>query len=498
MKGRVVVLAVATTLAIAACDGGGRGGDGGEGGGIGDGGSAGGRPNGPGCTKLFGAVMAGEWWRDTLKDVCEVDGMLILNQGLTDVDFFENLIRITGTLEIKGTGITSLEGLRNLKELGALIVSGNDDLVSLRGLENLQAIGAVAIDHNPLLTNLEGLEGVRSVDRYLYVGYNAKLASVKALSNLAKVDGSLRLDSNPELRSLDGLENLKGVGGYLSLRSMPLTSLQPLASLERVGESLGLNHLPELRNLLGLHSLRTVGQSGGAVVGAQSLYIGSTNTNLETVEFDSLTEVGGNLWISPSPSLVSIRLPNLKSIGAYEDGVSPGVLEIKESSRLISVEIPAVETIVGGVEISEHENLRHVDLGSLRRTAHLHLLRNRSLQRVLLGDGLEIEGDLKMMENRSQPSLQGMEGLRSVGGELKVYALSEIRSLSGLAGLEEVGRALHILNNYELQDVELPKLRSAMNLWISGNYKVPDCQAQALAAQIGVECKCTNTTPICP
>merc|ERR1712078_796204 len=67
---------------------------------------------------------------------------------------------------------------------------------------------------------------------------------------------------------------------------------------------------------------------------------------------------------------------------------------------------------------------------------------------VILESGGVFEGDLEIGENVT--SLKGLEGLTSVGGDLKIEYNDQLRSLTGLEDLTSVGGDLRIYGNAQL------------------------------------------------
>jgi hypothetical protein len=160
--------------------------------------------------------------------------------------------------------------------------------------------------------------------------------------------------------------------------------------------------------------------SGNLTIGSRP-YDSTPGTTFENLTgLESLTSVGGDLYIADNLSLTSLSgLDNLNSVG--------GNFQIQTNYQLIS--------------LSGLEKLTSVD--SYMRISSNYLLTSLSGLEKLTSVG----GFLDISSNGDLTSLNGLNNLTSIGGSLDIWDNYELPSLSGLEKLTSIGGDLHIDNN---------------------------------------------------
>ncbi len=119
-------------------------------------------------------------------------------------------------------------------------------------------------------------------------------------------------------------------------------------------------------------------------------------------------------------------------------------------------------------------------------------------------DGLTSVGGLFVLGNDGFTSLSGLDALTSVEGTVSIQMNTSLESLAGLAGLRLIGGMLYITDNAQLRDITaLYNLAGPAPLpygWltISNNASLPACQGWRLSEILGAPCSyssvCENNT----
>ena len=347
---------------------------------------------------------------------------------------------VGGDVTVSGADIRDLSPLSSLISIeGNLIIADNGALYSLSGLDNLrEIIGGLDIHGNANLSKLNNLIGLSSVGGYVYVYGNAALSSIDGLSRLESVGsgqsaGSLNISSNAALRNLNGLTKIRSVGSDLYINNNPLiTNLDGLTSLTSLGRDLNISDNPALSSLRGPDRLTTVGRN---------LVVNQNDALRDLSGLTSLTRVGGDFSIYDNDSLTNVN--GLISLNRVE-----GDLKIQYNVALNNLDgLANLTTVDGRFWIVSNPALRNVD-GLSKLTS----VQNRALPEE--DDNLESRFyyGLHIYGNDILLDLDGLSGLRTVGGTLDIQYNYALRNLDGLINLTNVLHELIIYYNWDLDD----------------------------------------------
>ncbi|MCB9765658.1 MAG: hypothetical protein H6739_38145 [Alphaproteobacteria bacterium] len=223
---------------------------------------------------------------------------------------------ITGHLELHDS-MDSFEGLESLCRVdGIVLVSEHPSLIDLSGLSNLTFAGGVELTYNTSQVSLEGLERLVYVeDRLLVSAMPNRAFTMQGVDALVHV-GYLYLISNvmPDFTGLEGLRS----AGRVTINGGELASLDGLDALEVVEGQFELAFMPP---------------------------------TLESVDgLPSLTEIGGELWVSDNQFLVD--LPPMSSLQRL------GSLKIEGNQRLNALDgLTGLRSVDGNVTIIDNQYL---------------------------------------------------------------------------------------------------------------------------------------------
>ena len=174
----------------------------------------------------------------------------------------------------------------------------------------------------------------------------------------------------------------------------------------------------------------------------------------------NLTSVSGQLYIKNSGLSNLQGLHNLASIGNTNDSSIGNNLLLETNSSLTSIAALSNLTYLGGLSLT----VNHV-LNSLTGLENIQS---------------EIPGSVSINGGIVFSSMEALDGITSVGGNLMVKDCPSLVSLSGLDALTSVGGQLQITNNDALVSlVSLENVNSAGDLLINANENLVSIEALA-------------------
>ncbi len=267
------------------------------------------------------------------------------------------------------------------------------------GFGALTSVGGLWISQLDSLVDLSGLDALATVGDSVIIEYNDDLASLSGLDSLATVGTDFRLYANPRLASLQGLDGLASVGRDLTLdTNAALVRPDSLGALQSIGRDLWVEYNASLEDFSGM---------GNFTVGSAVFVFGQpVLSSLDGL--DALQEIPHNLVLFDLPSLVDVSaLSQLQRVG--------GDLRVGDCDALVDLSgLSALEEVGESLEIGYQVSWSY-------------------------GAG-----------NLSMTSLDGLEGLRTVGDELDIVGNRVLADIDALDGLESVGGDLQVSDNVSL------------------------------------------------
>jgi hypothetical protein len=332
-------------------------------------------------------------------------------------------LKISGNLTIEGSDLTSLAGLESLLVVGGTLYIGyNNNLASLSGLDNLTVVhGSVSFSGNGALANLYGLDALQKIGGSLSLSM-ANISSLEGLSGLAEIGGNLYVSQSYNLASFTGLERLAIIKGNLNINKNSLTDCTGLSNLETISGNLEVVS-STLESFSGLDGLKTIGGNLNIQTGG----VGSMQG------LGMLEEIGGDLSFSEASGTENlVGLTSLTTIG--------GSLSVLYSSAPSSFSgLESLETI------GNQLNVQFASLGDPGNLTNL----------------ISIGGQMNFRDNGALTTLGNYPSLTTIGGNLSIIH-NGLTTLGDLSALTTLGG----------------------DLSIAGNFSLPNCQAENLAAQL--------------
>lgn len=157
---------------------------------------------------------------------------------------------------------------------------------------------------------------------------------------------------------------------------------------------------------------------------------------------------------------------SLQDLSAFSDLRTTHSIEIRKTKELDSLKgFRSLETVRYRFELVKNPQLTTLgDLPELERLNSVIIRDNPKLQSLSDLKGATIEGteepyetkvSLKIDNNDSLTSLDGLQGAEVVGGQLKIEKNDSLTSLDGLENVRKVGVVLSIENNPKLPACEV-------------------------------------------
>ena len=322
---------------------------------------------------------------------------------------------IHGPVTIQGDGITNLEALSNIISIqGNLLIQNTAALTSLHGLHNLTDIGGgIRILDNQLLSDLSAFSLLDTINGDLWIVANTQLQDMVGFENVTKIKDSIRIANNPQLSSLN-----------LNLKS-------GVSQITIINNS-------RLKHLYGFEDITF--QTGGIKI----LY----NDSLQDFHgFDNLSILRSDLFIDGNPMAIDFS----------------GFNKLKEVGGLIITNMPcknltgfsSLERIRGNFEIGLTDNMESFQgVPVLQKIDEIFNIYKAGRFKTFDGlNQLEEVRKLWIEKNDSIVSLQGLNGLKTIGTFLKIKDNPLLQDLSALLGAIGLDDQILISGNENLQSL---------------------------------------------
>jgi hypothetical protein len=287
-----------------------------------------------------------------------------------------------------------------------------------------------------------------------------------------KILGSIVVAQNPKLTTLILDHSFGGLGVTVS-GSLVITD-NPLLTLIEIGDIFG----------------PVTSRITGSMVVARNASLASTFIGLK-----DLAEVDGNLRFEANDSLTDLHLDGLAFVGG--DLALVGNAKVGQGAEAFI----GATRVGGNVILVGPGPVNPVNMGSLQAAGGV-------LVTGVTGGGLAasslrvVFGDVELLDNPSAgvnfQKLLAIEGLLRISGNAGAVSL-----LGFFPALEHIGTTLQVESNPALVGVELAALRSARDVFVADDPKLPTCAAQKLVAQLSppptsVIISGTDDTASCP
>ncbi|MEG3658631.1 hypothetical protein V5097_14575 [Arenibacter palladensis] len=318
------------------------------------------------------------------------------------------------------------------------------------------------------IVNLSYLNDLTAVSGSIDI-YRSPLKTLEGLNNIVSIGERLYINNNSSLLDLDALESLTTVTEYISLSRNPsLASLNGLNRLTQV-EHVIIHDCDNLQNLNGLQNVNPV---------LNNLLIEKNDLLTDITALDQISSVQ-ILFIDENASLQNIN--GLDNITGVET-----LLKITNNSNLTDLSALSKLSSVGehanfftednGVLINDNPQLETLNgLQSLSKIyGNLRIGNNKNLRNLKgLNNLAEVTGNIWLQWNDSLESLDDLENLISIHKDLRIVDNSSITNLDGLNTLESVGFNIHIADNSMLSSIcglqNVLNKENSPNISISGN-----------------------------
>lgn len=441
----------------------------------------------------------------SLKKLKTVGGNLALS-NIKNFEGPENLSEIGDSLILtRIMSCTGLTGIRSLKSLKA------DRIYSFEGLNNLTNIsGDFYCENGFLENNFNGLNNLQTVggDFTLkvskgYASFNA-ITSFEGLNNLKDIGGNFLIDVNTSVSAFNSLENFKGLeslnavnGDFIinvinngeNKRSNTilnaLSSFDGLTNLTKIGGDFRINvnsnvHsystyvLCQLQTLKGLDNLSEV--NGDFII--EVVGLDSKTDAFNSLTFSdgpkNLSLINGDFIITHNDVKVDVGYPDISSMSGFS-----GLKTVNGDMKIRSVYsysgLDNLEYIAGDFEITSGNtqgmsNLKAIG-GSLIANDKDRPNYNRKSTTSINGlTGLTIISGNLIIEDTDMQSINGIEQLKTVGGDIEISRNAVLEDISGFSGLTNCANVsiTNSRNLYNFQPLETAVKNMTGTWYVSG------------------------------
>lgn len=419
------------------------------------------------------------FYPDACKQRGGVDGDLRLT-GAADIASLGDPPCITGSLIVEASGLEAFRSSK-LSEIGGdLIVRDNGQLASIE-LPLLRLVGGAV-----LLLNLPALTSA-SLPELTVVGDHVIYGRHRDL------DAALSEDSPGSALTEVELPALQAVGGAVVFRNNPKLERFALPKLRRVGDGLLIE---KNRKLSGIE----------LAAGAQ------IHRTITLDDNDALTSLEGLSGLVDVPGGLVIRgHEELKDLGALAQLRNLQGDLLISSNRLNTLELPALETVGGTIEVLDHVNIPKVAWPVLRKVGgRFEIHGNHSLTEVRLPALSEVGDNFDISANFDLSTFE-VPALGRLGGDLGFVDNANLTVL-GAPQLAEIADNLVVKANARLTGFDFPALKTitgyvtlqdnpvlagleglsqvtkiGVKLYVRDNPQLPDCAATQLRDQLAPE-----------
>ena len=277
------------------------------------------------------------------------------NDAMLSFGGFPNLEKIDRNFTVYFNDVlTTIDDFPSLKQVGGVMLfSGNKELASIGNFPELDTVGSNMGFFSDKLASLGDFPKLKRVGNRLTIE-GTLLASLPDFSKLETIIFNFEVFDNSLLTSLGDFSNLCQVGSFEIVNNQSLSSLGDFSNLGELS-----SHKFEIKSNNSLTSLGDFSKLGFI----QSTLIIDENTSLiDLGNFSGLKEVGSiSVW--DNPSLTSINLPRLSTVGS--------ALTINNNNNLSSISVPMLSYVGNDLWISNNDAL--VNVGDFSNLCHIEL-----------------------------------------------------------------------------------------------------------------------------
>jgi len=407
-------------------------------------------------------------------DISTIEGNLIIgrsfgNDSITDLSALKNIKKITYNLTINPTyNGNSLSTLENLTSVGGLIITeGNNNLETvdvpnliyiksdliINKCDNISSINIQklkSIGNNLIITNSKNITSINApsltiVSNNIIITQCNRLNEI-ILSKLNRVYNDLKIEWCRTLENLE-IQSIEHIGKSLSLDNLNIDNIS-LQNLNTVSESVKIRQCGNLKELI-LPKFKSPNCN------VEIEY----NDLIKTIRIPEIEEIN-NLLIVNSKNLTKLEIPKISVVN--------GNLKLYSLNELPDISTFANLSYVGKEVSIEYlykiKNIRIPELSTVGKSFTLDYCLN--VEECCFSKLSIINGNFRLYKLEKLKSLMGFQNIKEITGKCELMLLKNITNLSGLKSLEKIGKKLDIYKNNNIQDLNIPKLKTIGGLTI--------------------------------
>ena len=309
------------------------------------------------------------------------------------------------------------------------------------------------------IINLDGLNVITSIDGTLTLRMLNHLTDFSGLNNLQSIGKSLNILANASIVSLSGLESLTSIG--LSLQvwlNISLQSMDGLNNLIYVGTDIIFDANYALTAITGLESVTSI---------HGTLDVRENEALNDISGFSNVDSIYGHLVVYNNNSLTSLApLGNLE----WVEGVSISTNHLTDLTGFESLSRVEESFLFWSESVTSLNGLNNLNhIGGDLHLKNLNYISNidQLISLSHVGGWILVEGHNNLMD------IDGLGNLSIANEYVKIHENQRLRNANGLKNLGSIGGALNISYNDSIESImDSTKLNSVGALYIIANYRL--------------------------
>ena len=418
-------------------------------------------------------VREGDWTVSTgTGQLCQsfnaLDGDLVID---ADPESVACLCSVTGSVTIDGArGVVTLGDLQriggNLAILEQIGLTGVQLPTLLTVGGSIEAVGNTQLDQIDL-TALTEASSIRMIDNALASLELATLHTVgdleiRDLGQLEAIDlgalatvDALLIEDNPRLMELSGITALTSAQSLRVAGNAAMGLVEGFDGLTSVAGALELIDNADLKTLSGFAALT---ETGALVI--------DNNPLLAAIDAFGALQTTDDLRIATAPALGSLpAFDALQTAGTIEMVTLHGVTQLSQLSSLTSVDRLVLVDLFRLSSVPT--------LPQMSTPGAIELTDNPALINLTPWGGFTSVGGLLIARNEALQTLQGLQGVTTVQGDLTLDANPTLTDVTALSTLQSVDGDVTITNNASLPQSQAEAVVGAIGI-IDGTTDVSD------------------------
>lgn len=326
------------------------------------------------------------------------------NLGLIDLNAFQNLQTIVGSLQVVGNASLSNANFASLISVPKITVTDNTNLLAL-DLSGISSVSILIIAQNQNLqnVNVQNLQNIGTLN----LNANTSLATVNFDSTTSITTAQINQNTNLTTLNLGVVNSLNDLTLFQnqSLQNLNLSNLQSSNSIKIIDNDQLITF--SLPNITEIPTLELTSNSA-----IQTLEINNGNEFTPTTKLKILDNL--------SLTNLNFKIPNYTN---QSGNLNESIIQIEGNSAISNVDFMDQATVYyGGIELIFNPNLTSLaGISGLSKASNITLENCQGITNLTdLGIYLEMIGSLKIKDNQNLTDISKLEEILKIEGNLQI------------------------------------------------------------------------------